>query len=224
MNPAELLNEGLTATGVPFKKRHIGLFIEYMKELKRWNRAYNLTGLKTEAEIIGKHFLDSLLYLKALPSGKLRLADVGSGAGFPGLPIAIIRPDCIVTLIEPSRKKASFLRNIIRKLSLENVTVKQCRLEEESLEPGESYDAIVTRATFSTVQFAETACRMLKTDGLLVISKGPAYRKEVEEFQSAAGTGCMIKEVIDCRLPFSGDERHIIVLTRGQGEEIVRTA
>jgi 16S rRNA (guanine527-N7)-methyltransferase len=216
MNPAELLSKGLTVIGVQYDSKHIGLFLDYMTELRRWNRAYNLTGLRTDSEIIEKHFLDSLFYLNALPSGDCSIVDAGSGAGFPGLPIGIIRPECVVTLIEPSRKKASFLRNVIRKLSLENVDVKQCRLGKEA-PSGKLYDVIVTRATFSIAGFAATACGMLKPGGRLVISKGPAYRKEIkemEELQTVISSGCRVKDIIDCRLPFSGDERHLVVLTR----------
>ena len=80
----------------------------YLSELKKWNRAYNLTGLAKDEDIIIKHFLDSLLYLKAIPQGALQVADIGTGAGFPGIPITIIRPEIEMYLIEPSGKKVRF--------------------------------------------------------------------------------------------------------------------
>ncbi|MEW6215889.1 MAG: 16S rRNA (guanine(527)-N(7))-methyltransferase RsmG, partial [Nitrospirota bacterium] len=96
----------------------LSAFMTYLSELKRWNKAYNLTSLSKDEDIIIKHFLDSLLYLKAIPDGEIKIADVGSGAGFPGIPLKIIRPEIEMYLIEPSRKKSAFLRHIIRQVGL----------------------------------------------------------------------------------------------------------
>jgi 16S rRNA (guanine527-N7)-methyltransferase len=99
----------------------------FLVELKKWNRAYNLTGLKTDEDIIVKHFLDSLLYIKALPDRKLKLADAGTGAGFPGIPIKIIRPEINITLIESSRKKSAFLRHLLRELNYRAIVRAEAR-------------------------------------------------------------------------------------------------
>jgi 16S rRNA (guanine527-N7)-methyltransferase len=100
----ELLEKGINELGITPSKQQINNFITYLSELKKWNKAYNLTGLKKDEDIIIKHFLDSLLYLKAIPHGEITVADVGSGAGFPGIPIKIIRPEIDMYLVEPSRK------------------------------------------------------------------------------------------------------------------------
>ena len=116
METRQLLKSGLAELGLPSSDEQINAFMTYLSELKKWNRAYNLTGLAKDEDIVIKHFLDSLLYLKAIPQGALHIADVGTGAGFPGIPITIIRPETEMHLIEPSGKKAVFLRHIIWQL------------------------------------------------------------------------------------------------------------
>lgn len=91
-----------------FNNEILEKFIIYLNELKKWNKTYNLTSIEDDVAIIIKHFLDSLLYLCFIPEKQLSIADVGSGAGFPGVPIAIVRPDLKITLIEPSWKKVRF--------------------------------------------------------------------------------------------------------------------
>jgi 16S rRNA (guanine527-N7)-methyltransferase len=212
MKADKLLEKGLRALDLDCDSTQCAMFMDYLHELKRWNSAYNLTSLRSDSEIIEKHFLDSLFYLKAMPSGPLRLADAGAGAGFPGLPIGIMRPDITATLIEPSRKKTSFLRNVIRRLGLGNMTVEQGRIGPEN--PGSigPFDVMLSRAAFSLTEFADKASGLIRAGGLLIISKGPAYRKELDEFRSRGETKYAINNIIDCRLPFSGSERHIISL------------
>ncbi|MEM3112747.1 MAG: 16S rRNA (guanine(527)-N(7))-methyltransferase RsmG, partial [Candidatus Anstonellales archaeon] len=123
MSPEYLLKKGLRRIGLSSSARQVELFMTYLAELKKWNRVYNLTGLRTDEDIIIRHFLDSLLYLKAIPEGGLSIADVGSGAGFPGIPIKIMRPDIQLALIESSRKRSAFLRHIIRILRLDKTNV-----------------------------------------------------------------------------------------------------
>src|SRR3990172_1998107 len=111
----ELLKSGLKILDIPFTEEQIDAFLTYLEELKKWNRAYNLTGLKTDRDIIIKHFLDSLLFAKALPPEALTLADIGSGAGFPGIPIKIMFPHFAAFLVEPTQKQAVFLQHICSK-------------------------------------------------------------------------------------------------------------
>src|SRR5208282_5320201 len=126
-------------------------FLSYLFELKKWNRAYNLTALKSDRDIIAKHFFDSLLFLKVFPEDSGNVCDVGSGAGFPGIPIAIVRPDISITLIEPSRKKCAFLRNIKKVINLNNVAVLEARVED--MKDSDFFNIAVTRALFSINEF-----------------------------------------------------------------------
>lgn len=209
MNPKELLDKGVQEIGFPCSKKEISSFMTFLSELKKWNKTYNLTALKTDNDIIIKHFLDSLLYIKAFPEGRLRVADAGSGAGFPGIPIKIIRPDMNVALIESSRKKATFLRHIVRLLELTEISVIEDRIENLRDEHKNSFDIVVSRATFKIKDFVETARPYIKTNGLLVLSKGPKLKEELDEMPY---DGCHVESILNLQLPFIKDERNLVLL------------
>ena len=209
MNPKELLDKGAREIGFPCSKKEISTFMTFLSELKKWNKTYNLTALKTDNDIIIKHFIDSILYLKAFPEGRLKAADAGSGAGFPGIPIKILRPDISVTLIESSRKKATFLRHIIRILKLTEISVIEERIENLGDEYKKSFDIVVSRATFKIKDFIEKARPYLKENGLLVISKGPKLKEELDEMPYE---GCHVESILNFQLPFIKDERNLISL------------
>ena len=126
----ELLKKGLKEIGIICSDDQISAFMTFQSELKKWNRAYNLTALRSDEDIVEKHFLDSLLYAIAVPDGTLRLADAGTGAGFPGIPLKIMIPTLRVTLIDASRKKVSFLKHVIRLLMLKGWDVLAPPLED----------------------------------------------------------------------------------------------
>jgi len=204
----ELLKKGLKEMVIQYSDEQIRSFMTFLAELKKWNRAYNLTGLKTDEDIIVKHFLDSLLYIKALPEGALQLADAGTGAGFPGIPIKIIRPEINITLIESSRKKSAFLRHIIRTLGLTDINVLEQRLERIGKEHERAYDVIVSRAAFSVKEFLKTACPFVRKGGRLILNKGPKVSGELKEPDAANA----VIEILKLRLPVKNDERNLIVL------------
>lgn len=149
----------------------------YLRELKKWNKAYNLTSIDDDREIVIKHFIDSLLYTCFIEEGDLNLADVGSGAGFPGIPIAIARPSLKITLIEPSWKKCAFLKNIKRKLDLRNVTILQGRAEDLD----EKFNIIVSRALWRIRDFVKNCSHMVKKGGFFLISKAVKIEEEINE-------------------------------------------
>jgi 16S rRNA (guanine527-N7)-methyltransferase len=207
--PHELLRDGLLELGLTPSETQINAFMTYLSELKKWNKAYNLTGIKEDKDIIIKHFFDSLLYLKALLEGEIRVADAGSGAGFPGLPIKIIRPEIEMYLIEPSRKKAAFLKHIIRQLGLKKAEVIEKRIEEIRLDQGlpEFVDAAVTRALFSIKDFIKKASHIVKKGGIFILNKGPKVDEEIHNLIN-------IKyEILTFSLPFSDIRRHIVTIT-----------
>ncbi|MDH4233209.1 MAG: 16S rRNA (guanine(527)-N(7))-methyltransferase RsmG [Nitrospirota bacterium] len=205
MNKArDLLAEGLEKIGFGVNARQIDAFITYLEELKRWNRAYNLTGLRTDREIIIKHFLDSLLFANALPPEAVTLADIGSGAGFPGMPIKIMFPRLTVFLIEPTQKKVVFLRHLCNKLQLEKVEIMDKRIEEiKELH----VDAAVTRALYSIKEFIGKAKDILNKNGVLILSKGPGLEKELAELSKGELAGISREDII---LPFENAVRHIV--------------
>lgn len=204
----ELIKYGLIELGLTPSKEQINAFMAYLSELKKWNKAYNLTGLTKDKDIIVKHFLDSLLYLNAMPYGKIRVADIGSGAGFPGIPIKIIRPEIEMYLVESSGKKAVFLRHIIGKLQLKEIEVIEKRIEETKVnhEIPVSVDIAVTRALFSAGDFIKKASHIVKQDGMLILNKGPKVKEELKIIKD-------IKyEIVTVNLPLSNIKRHILIV------------
>lgn len=183
--------------------REIAYFMTYLSELTKWNRAYNLTGMKSAGDIVIKNFLDSLLFSRVLPGRVRSVADVGSGAGFPGIPLKIAEPDLELYLIEPTRKKAAFLKHICSKLGLQGVEVINRRIEEVE---GLKVDAAVTRALFSIGDFAKKAGGILNQKGILILSKGPKVEEELK------GIDPDKISLTDLRLPHSGIVRCLVVI------------
>jgi 16S rRNA (guanine527-N7)-methyltransferase len=174
----EILTDGLLELGIEPRVETVAAFDLYRQELKKWNKVHNITSITGDKEIVVKHFLDSLLYLKAIPAGKLTLCDVGSGGGFPGLPMAIVRGDIEITLLEPSRKKMAFLRQIRRLLSLKNVEIINARAEEVT---DRQFDVVVTRALFTVSDMIIKASHLVTKGGFLVLNKGPKFEEEVRK-------------------------------------------
>ncbi len=211
--PDEVLKDGIIELGFTPSEEQINAFMTYLSELKKWNKAYNLTGLKKDEDIIIKHFLDSLLYLKAIPvgidsyrNGEIRIADVGSGAGFPGIPIKIIRPEIDMYLIEPSRKKSAFLRHMIRRLKLKQIEVIEKRIEEIKVnqELVQPVDVALTRALFSIKEFLKKTSHIVRKGGILILNKGPKVKEEINMLRE-------IKyEILPLTLPFSDVKRYLI--------------
>jgi len=203
---SDLLKAGIEEIGFGCSEKQVDAFITYLEELKKWNKAYNLTGLKTDRDIIIKHFLDSLLFAHALPPEALTLADIGSGAGFPGIPIKIMFPDLSVFLIEPTRKKALFLQHVCSRLGLKNMEIINNRIEEVK---GLTVDVAVTRALFSIREFIEKTKDILNKKGILILSKGPGLDKELAELPGQGLTRISRK---DLSLPFGDVIRHIVIV------------
>jgi 16S rRNA (guanine527-N7)-methyltransferase len=188
----------------------------YLTELKKWNRAYNLTSLNTDEDIIVKHFLDSLLYLKAIPEGHVSIADAGSGAGFPGVPIKMFRTESEMYLLEPSRKKASFLRHIVKMLGLYGVEVIEERVEDIGYL---GVDVALTRALFSIKEFVRKVSHLVRDDGRMVLSKGPKVYEELGEI----GEENLVYEVCYMKLPITGAPRYLVVVYKSAPVSITQT-
>lgn len=198
----EILKSGLSELGIKATDDIPCKFETYLHELKKWNRAYNLTALKTDEEIIIKHFLDSLLYLKVIPEGRWSVCDIGSGAGFPGIPMAVARPELAVALIEPSRKKTAFLRHMKNRLSLQNVEVIESRIEDVK---DRQFEIAVTRALFSIADLIKKAGHVLKEGGFFVLNKGPKFEDEIKNI-----SGDVKFEIFPTALPGASLQRNLI--------------
>jgi len=164
----DALAAGVAALGLELDEGQRERLLAYRDELARWGRVHNLTSVLDPARMVPVHLLDSLALLPLLRGE--RIADVGSGGGLPGVPLAIARPGLRLTLIEPRTKRALFLQHVARHLGLANVVVERCRVEE--LPPGEGFDTVVTRAFGSLAEFAAAAGGLARPGGCLLAAKG----------------------------------------------------
>ncbi len=212
-DPISLLEEGAQELGLSLPPPSLEQFRLYLTELKRWNARVNLTGLKTDQDIVIKHFLDSLAILPWL--GDLAsLADLGSGAGFPGLVVKLLRPDLALTLVESRGKKAAFLQYLTALLKLPQVEVAQVHLTPAlSRQWGPRFAAVTSRAAFNLSHFLGLAAPLLLPGGILMALKGlhlPAA--ELEEAQKR-GESLGLKQLTlhRYRLPLSGEERLVVI-------------
>jgi len=155
------------------------IFDQYRELLLRWNETYNLTSITDPEEIQIKHFEDSLAVLPFLPA-KGRLLDIGSGAGFPGIPIKIERPELEVVLLDSQRKRTDFCREVVRQLCLKDIIVSHGRIEDEAVcQRLGLFDVVISRATFPLEKFLETALPYCAPLGGIVVMRGSEWKKEL---------------------------------------------
>jgi 16S rRNA (guanine527-N7)-methyltransferase len=192
------------------KNEQVELFEKYLFLIEEWNKKINITSIKNQEEVAIKHFIDSLLVLNHVPlSG--RVADIGTGGGFPGIPLKIAEPSLEIFLIEPIRKRANFLRNVISNLNLKKITVFNGRAE--NFNEKEKFDFTISRALSNIKTFCELSLPLLKTGGYLVAMKGKETEKEIAALKSLEKK---IKVVQNIRfeLPQKSGARSIIVLKK----------
>ncbi|MCK9229514.1 MAG: 16S rRNA (guanine(527)-N(7))-methyltransferase RsmG [Syntrophales bacterium] len=179
----DIFKQAVQAIACPLTEDRLRLFKLFRTELLTWNRNMSLLSLKTPYDLPVKHFADSLTVLPLLnDTGEertLRLLDLGTGAGFPGIPLKIMRESLFVTLVDASRKKTSFLKHVLRTLDLERVTVINARIET-IVEGRASYDYVVSRATFSLAELITVAHSFLSPGGTLISMKGSPSGDEVQ--------------------------------------------
>jgi 16S rRNA (guanine527-N7)-methyltransferase len=210
MTPGAALARGLGELGLALSSAASGQLLDYLQLLAKWNRTYNLTAIRDPLQMVSHHLLDSLAVLPHLPlaSGESALADAGSGAGLPGIPLAIARPHWRVTLAEASGKKCAFLRQAAIELDLANVTVHEGRVED--WQPAARFAVAISRA-FAELGAFIAACRHLITpQGLLAAMKGVQRQEELAAVP--AGFHC---QVIPLRVPLVDAERHLVLCRPG---------
>jgi 16S rRNA (guanine527-N7)-methyltransferase len=225
INPAEgklLLKNGAEVLGVGLSSRQLEQFMDYLTLLSKWNGYFNLTGLRSSREIIIKHFLDSLTPIPFLPK-EGRLLDLGSGAGFPGLPIKIVRPNQPVTLIEALAKKVSFLKEVVRYLKLGSISIYQTYLGVGPIQLIETdlFEIVVVRAVGKTINLLAAADPYLRSGGKVLFMKGPKGSEEIFGLKNRIqGMGFQIETPIVLTLPFLGQERALIFITKAGKENL----
>jgi 16S rRNA (guanine527-N7)-methyltransferase len=193
----------------------IALFEAYRKILLLWNSKMNLVSLQSELDLPVRHFIDSLTLLPYLPAGPRTLLDIGSGAGFPSIPVKIVRKDLHMTLLEASRKKSSFLKEVVRKLDLQGISVMNGRLEELLKKDNKpAFDLIVSRATLKLPDLVAQGLPLLKKGGFLAAMKSPGIEGERAALDSLKDTCFQIVGNYRFTLPLTGDHRNIILVDK----------
>jgi 16S rRNA (guanine527-N7)-methyltransferase len=211
---SRLFIEGAAELGVLLSDEHISTFGRYLDELKAWAKHMNLISRVDDREIILKDFLDSLTVLKHL-SPNACVMDLGSGAGFPGIPAKIVRPDLRLVLLEATQKKVSFLKNIVRYLGLERAEVHWSMEKEVQKNLKGRFDFVISRAFGSLQRFSSSGAPFLKHGGILLAMKGKKGRAELERDLPAMGKiGLKLAFLNGLRLPFLGHERILIGLMK----------
>ena len=206
------LIDGAKAFGIGLTEKQADACLVYLVELEKWNRKISLTAIRDEREIIVKHFVDSFSYVKGFePFPAARLLDMGSGAGFPALPLKIAFPDIEVVLVEAVQKKASFLRHVVRTLALTGVEVLDKRTEALGDSYRSAFDVVTARA-FAKMEIAvQEGAPFLRPRGVLVLSRGP---DESVRDKEASKAGMAVENRIELALPVSGDRRAIWVFRK----------
>jgi 16S rRNA (guanine527-N7)-methyltransferase len=202
----EVLLAGARELGVPLGDAQAGALLRLIDEVESANAHFNLTAIRDRPGMLRKHVLDSLS-VQTLLRGT-RIADVGTGAGFPGLPLAIANPERHFALIEATGKKARFVERTARLLALGNVEVVHSRAE--SYRPPERFDTVLARALSSLADFVAYAGHLCAPDGRLLALKG----KRPDEEVSALPKAFRVLAVHRVKLPGLDDERHIVELSR----------
>ncbi len=200
------LSAGLGKLGLALAPGQVAALEALVAELADWNTRVNLTAITDPAEVVDKHLLDSLAVLPWLRGHTV--ADVGSGAGFPGLPLAIADPERRYTLIESTGKKVKFMRHVVERLALPNVEVLQGRAE--ALKPSPAFDTVISRALGSLSDFVRVAGHLAGRGGRLLAMKGKVPEAEIR----ALGVGWKALAVHAVRVPGLEAERCLVELAR----------
>lgn len=201
---------------VMLNDKQISKYYQYMNLLLEWNEKINLTSITRQDEIILKHFIDSMTILKYLDKYN-KIIDVGTGAGFPGIPIAIMKEEKSVTLMDSLNKRIKFLEDIKQKLDLKNINLIHSRAEDlgQDLNNREMYDVSVSRAVANLTTLVEYLIPFIKIGGICICMKGQDVEEEINDSKRAIELlGGRIKKVDEFYLPDSDMKRNIVIIEK----------
>lgn len=202
------LAEGLVELELSLNEQTQTRLLQYLDLLEKWNRVYNLTAIRDKDQMVSNHLLDSLV-LTPFVCGP-RILDVGSGAGLPGIPLALASPQLDVTLLDSNHKKAAFLRQAVAELALPNVSVVSERVE--SWQPEQKFDCIVSRAFAELAEFVSLAKHLLVPGGYFAAMKGLHPYEELEKLPP----GWRAREVLVLKVPGLDAARHLVLIEAKQ--------
>lgn len=206
---AGLLEAGVRRLGLPLGADDLLRLERYLALIQKWNKVYNLTAIRDEKKLVSHHFLDSLAVVPLLPPGSV--LDVGSGAGLPGIPIAIASAQRAVTLIDSSHKKTAFLQQVRVELCLANVAVETCRVE--SYRPDRGFDVVISRAFAELVEFHRAARHLCVPGGRLLAMKGNYPDEELAQLPEGVLAG-----VEPLAIPGLDVQRHAVFMNPNGGK------
>lgn len=211
MTPQAALERGLAELALALPADAPGRLLQYLELLAKWNRTYNLTAIRDPLDMVSHHLLDSLAVIKHLPvAGESpALADVGSGGGLPGIPLAIARPQWRVSLADSSAKKTAFLRQAAIELALANVEVHHGRVE--AWRPALPFAIAISRAFADLSAFIAASRHLLAPQGILAAMKGAMPSAEL----ASVPPGCDCSRVIQLQVPLLKAQRHLVLCYLG---------
>jgi len=216
-----ILIDGAQKIGINLNKEQIKIFSQYLELLIQWNQKINLTSLKTPQEIIIKHFLDSISCIKVFDKyidiEGISIIDVGTGAGFPGIPIKIVCPSISLSLLEARKKKTIFLEKIVEEMNFQRVEILNGRAEAFGKCPDyrEKYDIALSRAVALLSTLSEYCLPLIRVGGLFVAQKGRSYKEEIDKaLKTVQLLGGELIGVENVRIPFINQERYLLVIKK----------
>ncbi|QNU66974.1 16S rRNA (guanine(527)-N(7))-methyltransferase RsmG [Ruminiclostridium herbifermentans] len=213
---SNLLKEGAKHYGKEITDDQINQFTEYMELLKEWNKNINLTAIEDDREIIIKHFIDSLSILPYIKDDCKTLIDVGTGAGFPGIPLKIANTNINITLLDSLEKRVKFLNEVIKVTNIGNITAVHGRAEDFGVNPNyrEKYDIAVARAVANLPVLLEYCLPFVKINGIFIAMKGSNIEELNNSDKALDILGGKIEKIEKMELPFTNIERNVVVIRK----------
>jgi 16S rRNA (guanine527-N7)-methyltransferase len=206
MSVADQLQRGLIALGLTLEPDTQQRLLDYIALIEKWNRVHNLTAIREPEKMVSHHLLDSLAVAPHLHAK--RLLDVGSGAGLPGIPLALVNAHMHVTLLDSNHKKTAFLNQAVMELKLKNAEV--CGERVESWQTQNKYDVIISRAFSDMGEFVRMTQHLLAPGGLFVAMKGLHPYEEIEKLPP----DCKLRQVLPLAVPGLEGARHLVLIGR----------
>jgi 16S rRNA (guanine527-N7)-methyltransferase len=213
----DLLATGAREFDLNLSPAQLDQFSRYADLLIEWNLRFNLTSIVDPRDIVIKHFLDSLSILSSIPPGPVKLIDVGAGAGLPGIPIKLLRPDVALTLLEATRKKCDFLKATIDDLQLAEVKVINARAEEAGrmAEHREQYDIALARAVAEMPTLLEYLLPFVQVGGLALAQKSKEVSNDMQRAGLALTTlGGRVSDIVSISVPELNEARYLVVVEK----------
>jgi len=202
----EIIERGLLELGVAAVSGAVDTLTQYIGLIVKWNKVYNLTAIQDPDRMATDHVLDSLAIVPHLRPE--RILDIGSGAGLPGIPVAIVRPQWRITLLDANQKRCAFLRQAVIELELHNAEVACERIE--NYRPARAFDTVVSRAFAEAPLFARVAAPCVAPGGFMFAMKGAYPQDEL----SRLPPGVRVHEVVKTDVPGLGAQRHLVIMTK----------